>query len=53
MAAVATGVEVLPKRERNLPFSSASAFAWVDIDNPPPLAFPTQDAALRDLRLVT
>ena len=31
--------------------AEASEFTWVDLDSPPPLAFPTQDAALRDLAL--
>jgi len=31
--------------------AEASEFTWADLDDPPPLAFPTQDAALRDLGL--
>jgi 8-oxo-dGTP diphosphatase len=31
--------------------AEASEYAWQDLDNPPPLAFPTQDAALRDLAI--
>jgi len=32
--------------------SEASALRWIPFDNPPPMAFPTQDAALRDLAVI-
>lgn len=37
--------------EISLDPAEATALTWADLDNPPPMAFPTMDAALGDLQI--